>query len=125
MPNSEAKPSSKTKTRIKAVANKWMSDNLNGESKYLHSGNPEFDKSKNLWAVQMYVKNFTYTVGEIRIDHTLKVVRPFPRLSVVTRRLKKLFGGGGSSLYAALPPLPMIMSDRVRSSTLYITKILV
>ncbi len=58
-----------TKIQIKAVANKWMSDNLNGERVLLSLGVLKKEIETNTWAVELLAKSISkQAVGTLRVD---------------------------------------------------------
>lgn len=88
------------KLKIKAVANKWMSDNLNGEKKYLSSNTPEHDFVNQLWKVDLIAKKFNKIIGNVQMDNNLNIVK-HTRYQTISNRLSRLLssdpsiGGGG------------------------------
>ena len=86
------------KIRIKAVTNKWITDNLNGERIHLSSSMPEYDPRDNSWIVNLQVKELgNRIVGKIQVDVNLKIVKHTMPITI-SRRLKKLLGGGKTEL---------------------------
>lgn len=77
---------------IRAVANKWLSDNFNGERRYLSSGAPKFDKKKKYWKIEVLVKaNKKDIVGVVGIDKNMDVVEytnPNTIKTVLKKRVK-------------------------------------
>jgi len=68
-----AKNTIQDKIRIKAIANKWMSDNLNSERTLLSLSSPK--RAGDIWAVELLVKNDgCHVVGTLCIDSCGKVV---------------------------------------------------
>ena len=72
--------------RVKATANKWMSDNLNGERRYLMISTPEYDGSA--WAVDLVTTTTKEVIGHLRIKE-MKVCG-HTRLDTIIRRMSAM-----------------------------------
>ncbi len=65
-----------TKIQVKAVANKWMSDNLNGERVLLSLGVLKKETETNTWAVELLAKSIgKRAVGILQVDAHGHVVK--------------------------------------------------
>ena len=70
---------SQDKIKIKAITNKWMSDNLNGKSKFVSSDTPAHISKNDYWEVNLLVKEFDgKSVGELCVDNELDVKTILP-----------------------------------------------
>ena len=78
------------KVKIKAIANEWMSSNLNGEKRHLSSAAPEYDERNGEWIVNFVAKHAqNKACGSLRISADLTVVKS-PKPAAITRRLERL-----------------------------------
>ena len=78
------------KVRVKAIANEWMSSNLDGGKRHLSSAAPEYDARSGQWVVGLVAKRAHNKVcGSIRIGADLAVVK-CTEPAAVTRRLERL-----------------------------------
>lgn len=75
--------------KIKAITDKWMSDNLNGERKYLSSDTPEHDFVNQLWKVDLIAKKFNKVIGNLQMDDNLNIVK-HTRHQTISDRLARL-----------------------------------
>lgn len=60
--------------RIRAAANRWLSDNLGEEQRYLAPGDPKYDDMGRLWLVDILAKPLGgQRVGALKIDESMTV----------------------------------------------------
>ena len=76
--------------QVKAVANKWMSSNLNGERKVLSTSTPKYDKIEKLWLMDLIVKSHNNAkVGKLVINKNLQIMN-HTKVGLLTKRLQTL-----------------------------------
>ena len=75
--------------QVRTIADDWMLKNLNGESKMLLSGLPEYDDRYDLWRVPIVAKNNRHDlIGELKINEK-RIVVENTKLSIIRSRAKK------------------------------------
>ena len=77
-----------TTLSIKAIANKWMSDNLNGKRKYVMTFRPEYDKTCDVWIVKLATKTEKTVIGDLNIRGT--EVKRHTSINVIVKRVEAL-----------------------------------
>lgn len=76
------------KLKVKAIANKWMSENLKRERRYLTTSNWKYNDM--VWTSSLFAKHFNNKiVGSLKIDVSLRVVE-HTKPHVITNRLKRI-----------------------------------
>ena len=75
MNTNPAQNAQETLIPVRAAANRWISENLGEEKRYLVSSHPVYDAASSLWRIQIIAKPLGgQLVGEIEIDCNLAVV---------------------------------------------------
>ena len=70
---------SQDKIKIKAITNKWMSDNLNGKSKFVSSDTPAHISKNDYWEANLLIKEFDgKSIRELCVDNEFDVKTIFP-----------------------------------------------
>lgn len=110
-------PSVADKVKMKAIANEWMSSNLNGEKRHLSSSAPQYDARNGLWVVGFVAKRAQDKVcGRIHIGADLAVVK-CTKPATIIRHLERLLPRFGGAVQTP-PPENEMHAVRRRDSRL-------
>ena len=73
------------KLQLKAIANKWVSDNFNGERKYISLSMPGY-RDKDTWIISLLTKPLKGgVVGSVEIDKSMAIVKHTSIDSILAR----------------------------------------